>query len=101
MQTLERQTNSILVFSEVAYYVTPLIMDVSLFSNLSPHTISSHLPFVCINQVSGTEVTRKAIGVHEDIKRRSKFFHPKAILQGSWIGTQVFNVMLKMTVCAV
>ena len=26
MQTLERQTNSILVFSEVAYYVTPLIM---------------------------------------------------------------------------
>ena len=75
--------------------------NVSLFSNHSPHTISFHLPFVCINQVSGTEVTRKAMGVHADIKRRSKSFHPKAILQGSWIGTQVFNVMLKMTVCAV
>jgi len=40
-------------------------------------------PLVSINQVSGTEVTRRAIAAHEDSKRRLKSDQPKAILQGS------------------
>jgi len=40
-------------------------------------------PLVSINQVSGTEVTRRAIAAHEDSKRRLKSDQPKAILHDS------------------